>query len=161
MFSRRWIEILVPLATLTFFIMGGCDEELGEGACADPGASQKCTCSDGRSSVQTCDASGVFGACYCYVPGCGNGERDSEEECDDGNNVSGDGCSDMCLSEGAGNNGPGPTGPGPGGGAGANGGGPSTGGNGGNPSAGGGGNGGNPSAGGGGNGGATGGAGGT
>src|SRR5262249_30206365 len=30
-------------------------------------------------------------------PGCGNGERTRDEACDDGNNVSGDGCSADCL----------------------------------------------------------------
>src|SRR5262245_30810509 len=30
-------------------------------------------------------------------PGCGNGQRTRDEACDDGNNVSGDGCSADCL----------------------------------------------------------------
>jgi cysteine-rich repeat protein len=146
MLVRDWLKVLAPATALMLFTAGACDDELGAGECANPGDSQKCTCSDGRASTQTCDASGVWGACYCYVPGCGNGELDSEEECDDGNNESGDGCSDMCISEGSGNNGPGP-GPGPGGGGtGASGGSPSTGGMGGSPSTGG--MGGNPSTGG-------------
>src|SRR5664279_3119569 len=36
----------------------------------------------------------------CPIPaGCGNGTLDSGEECDDGNNVSGDGCSMTCRQE--------------------------------------------------------------
>jgi cysteine-rich repeat protein len=30
---------------------------------------------------------------------CGNGERETGEECDDGNSDNGDGCSDDCLIE--------------------------------------------------------------
>src|SRR5262245_36816861 len=30
-------------------------------------------------------------------PGCGNGQRTRDEACDDGNNMSGDGCSADCL----------------------------------------------------------------
>ncbi len=33
-------------------------------------------------------------------PGCGNGVLETGEECDDGNSISGDGCSDLCVFEG-------------------------------------------------------------
>ncbi len=33
------------------------------------------------------------------IPNCGDGMREGSEECDDGNTVSGDGCSDTCLDE--------------------------------------------------------------
>jgi cysteine-rich repeat protein len=32
---------------------------------------------------------------HAYI-GCGDGERDMDEECDDGNYVDGDGCSSAC-----------------------------------------------------------------
>ena len=32
---------------------------------------------------------------------CGNGQRDAGEQCDDGNKVSGDGCSTLCMAEGS------------------------------------------------------------
>ncbi len=32
-----------------------------------------------------------------YHKGCGDGERDMDEECDDGNRRDGDGCSKNCL----------------------------------------------------------------
>jgi len=53
---------------------------------------------------ETCDGSGVrcdFGAsckdCVCQL--CGNSIREGEESCDDGNNLSNDGCSDKCQVE--------------------------------------------------------------
>jgi uncharacterized protein (TIGR03382 family) len=33
------------------------------------------------------------------IPHCGDGFVDSGEECDDGNTLSGDGCSDVCVDE--------------------------------------------------------------
>jgi cysteine-rich repeat protein len=36
---------------------------------------------------------------YCALPVCGNGFVEGSEECDDGNNESGDGCSSTCMSE--------------------------------------------------------------
>ena len=40
-------------------------------------------------------------ACECrpYTPSCGNEIVDAGEDCDDGNNTSGDGCSAMCMAE--------------------------------------------------------------
>ncbi len=32
---------------------------------------------------------------------CGNGTEESDEQCDDGNNVSGDGCNNLCQTEAA------------------------------------------------------------
>ena len=39
-------------------------------------------------------------ALLCPAPTCGNFVIELPEECDDGNTISGDGCSDACLSEG-------------------------------------------------------------
>lgn len=33
------------------------------------------------------------------LPVCGNGLRETLEQCDDGNTISGDGCSSLCISE--------------------------------------------------------------
>jgi len=73
-----------------------CDagEALCEGACVDPlssaancgGCDQPCPTGD------ICDQGG------CSP--CGNGVWEASEQCDDGNNVSGDGCSDGCAYEG-------------------------------------------------------------
>ncbi len=63
---------------------------------------------DGDASVSA-DASGLDGGQQdgyvlpdsyvpdAYVPGCGNGTVDTDEECDDGNRVSGDGCNASCT----------------------------------------------------------------
>ncbi len=41
--------------------------------------------------------------CCCDAhPACGNGVKNVGEECDDGNTVSGDGCSETCQKEGIG-----------------------------------------------------------
>ena len=37
--------------------------------------------------------------CGGKTPTCGNGERDGAEECDDGNQIDGDGCSSACVTE--------------------------------------------------------------
>jgi cysteine-rich repeat protein len=60
----------------------------------------------------------MFG--LAYVPGCGSGIVEGTEECDDGNTVSGDGCTALCATEAMGTGG--------GGGAGGAGGAPGTGG---------------------------------
>ncbi len=56
---------------------------------------------------EECDTDWLLGQySYCsdqctieYVPYCGDGNLDSGEECDDGNNVDGDGCSAQCTIE--------------------------------------------------------------
>ncbi|HLC56328.1 MAG TPA: DUF4215 domain-containing protein, partial [Candidatus Nanoarchaeia archaeon] len=40
----------------------------------------------------------------CYVPACGNGILDTNEQCDDGNLANGDGCSSICQKEFCGDN---------------------------------------------------------
>ena len=35
----------------------------------------------------------------CQAQSCGNGNIQNNEECDDGNSISGDGCSSSCLVE--------------------------------------------------------------
>lgn len=56
-----------------------------------------CVDTDPNTS-DTCNAD----TCQCqhnYVPSCGNGVKDSNEECDDHNTASGDGCSATCQNE--------------------------------------------------------------
>jgi cysteine-rich repeat protein len=59
-------------------------------ACCDSGACAEGCCSGGRCLA-------VSGGCASTPPGCGNGILSSGETCDDGNNVSGDGCSSDCT----------------------------------------------------------------
>ena len=53
-------------------------------------------CSDHCTNEPSCRLNGVTGACSST---CGDANRDPGEECDDGNAVSGDGCSARCLYE--------------------------------------------------------------
>jgi cysteine-rich repeat protein len=60
------------------------------------------TACEGVADLGSCEATGIaMGRCFggvCLPAGCGNGEREPEELCDDGNLVGGDGCSADCLS---------------------------------------------------------------
>jgi len=60
---------------------------------------------DTRVPTDTTDATDTSEPDTAPMGECGDGEIQSElgENCDDGNTESGDGCSDMCLSEGCGN----------------------------------------------------------
>lgn len=65
--------------------------------------SQASVCKDlGIAAGKPCDADGTPGICnsdgYCE-PGCGDGQTDTNEQCDDGNFASHDGCSSRCLVE--------------------------------------------------------------
>jgi cysteine-rich repeat protein len=70
------------------------------GGCATPAAAAACaTANDGDA----CQVAGVAGTCSggaCHPVACGNGIVDSAygEVCDDGNQISGDGCSADCRS---------------------------------------------------------------
>jgi fibro-slime domain-containing protein len=58
----------------------------------NPGCSKTCTL---EPSCR--DSNGVTGACAQV---CGDGNKDAKEDCDDGNQVNGDGCSKDCKAEG-------------------------------------------------------------
>jgi cysteine-rich repeat protein len=63
-------------------------------------AAQTTACA-GVDDGDVCTADGVQGICdrsFCE-PGCGDGSTDANEECDDGNFASHDGCSSRCLVE--------------------------------------------------------------
>ncbi|MFA6214986.1 MAG: DUF4215 domain-containing protein [Patescibacteria group bacterium] len=75
--------VCVPTATVCSY--GSCINGVQSGVCTNG-------CSNWPSTQS------------CYIAVCGNGTRDSGEECDDGNTVSGDGCSGACqLEVGCGN----------------------------------------------------------
>jgi len=64
----------VPIAAALFLAFTGCGGSSGGSSkvCA-PGASVSCTCTDGRTGAQTCQASGEgYGECTC-APGSGGG----------------------------------------------------------------------------------------
>ena len=55
----------------------------------------------GMPDGSSCESTTVSGECFdgvCLAPGCGNRVIEPGEQCDDGNHVSGDGCSADCTS---------------------------------------------------------------
>lgn len=74
-----------------------CDEV--HRTCVQP---DQITACNGRAELEQCAATTVDnGRCFagvCLPAGCGNGELEPEERCDDGNTVAGDGCAADCLS---------------------------------------------------------------
>ncbi|HEX5057819.1 MAG TPA: hypothetical protein VFV99_00605, partial [Kofleriaceae bacterium] len=75
--------------------------DLAHHSCVDP---EQLTACEGKSEFESCETSSVaMGSCFagvCLPAGCGNGELELAlgERCDDGNTVSGDGCSADCVS---------------------------------------------------------------
>jgi len=64
-------------------------------------APDQLTACDGLADNSACVAGDVTGSCYdgvCLPHGCGNGIVEPGEQCDDGNQVSNDGCSADCKS---------------------------------------------------------------
>jgi len=74
---------------------GGCALQGQVDACTGVSSGDPCTYSDptGKQVSGECTMQGV-----CLPIGCGNGVVTPDEVCDDGNNVSGDGCSADCRS---------------------------------------------------------------
>jgi len=114
--------VALGMAALAMQACGGTDNQ--GGACV-PGAQSACTCNGSDEGVQTCNRDGTFSPCNCgggqggggggqggagqggggmttCVPGgsstvlCGNGMVDMGEQCDDGNCVPNDACTDKC-----------------------------------------------------------------
>ncbi len=67
--------------------------------CNNPGTIQS-TCSVSNSTVVVEECSYKCSNDKCVQPSCGNNVLDTGEECDDGNTISGDGCSAGCKKEG-------------------------------------------------------------
>lgn len=99
-----------------------CGDDLCGGSCGECDDSDPCTqdsCFEGQchhdaldsccSSDQQCDDGNTCTQDFCLAtsscahplvsPCCGNGIPENGESCDDGNNVPGDGCSDVCILE--------------------------------------------------------------
>jgi cysteine-rich repeat protein len=73
--------------------------DLAHDTCVDPEQLTACT---GAVDQTPCQTSGFAnGVCFdevCVEAGCGNGFVETAELCDDGNNLSGDGCRSDCVS---------------------------------------------------------------
>ncbi len=73
-----------------------CDE-VHQG-CVTPEQVESCA---GASSLASCTFDDIAGLCFdgiCLEAGCGNGVVEASEQCDDGNQLPGDGCSSDCFS---------------------------------------------------------------
>ncbi|HTL38830.1 MAG TPA: DUF4215 domain-containing protein [Kofleriaceae bacterium] len=73
-----------------------CDEV--HHSCVTPGQLAACA---GKPDASACMTEDFTGLCFdqvCVVPGCGNSVIEPGEVCDDGNRISGDGCSVNCAS---------------------------------------------------------------
>ena len=72
------------------------------GASASPGLGGESGSSGDAGSTANSGAGGALcnpGMPSCAIPGCGDGVVEAPEQCDDGNRVSGDGCSATCTWE--------------------------------------------------------------
>ncbi len=76
-----------PYGECSLYKPGYCKNGVLIDACGDP---YNCGCPEG----EVCQSDGS-----CSSPDCGDGKREGNEECDDGNNVNGDGCSSDCRDE--------------------------------------------------------------
>ena len=73
------------------------NDTCGDGSCK-PGSAKVCPSDNDACTTDSCDP--TQGCIYTAItPCCGNGSKEGAEECDDGNNANGDGCSSQCKSE--------------------------------------------------------------
>jgi cysteine-rich repeat protein len=111
--SRLSMAWLAPAALLgLFLVLGqacGGEDSVGGASCI-PGAQTNCGCPNNTMGIQVCGADGLsFGVCSCGngagggggAPplNCGDAVVNDEEgeECDDGNDVNNDGCTNACT----------------------------------------------------------------
>lgn len=78
-------------------------EETKETKCAD-NIDNDCDNVKDCNDPDCCSQSICYSSSTCIVITCGNNVKDAGEECDDGNKISGDGCSNICRNEYCGDN---------------------------------------------------------
>jgi len=93
-----------PVGAVTALKTDGIDTfVIGFGSGVDPTLLQQMAVAGGTGSYyqanNQADLDTALGAIASFVSCCGNGQEDEGEECDDGNNVDGDGCSASCILE--------------------------------------------------------------
>jgi cysteine-rich repeat protein len=93
-----------PVGAVTALHTDGIDTfVIGFGTGVNPTLLQQMAAAGGTSSYyqanNQADLDAALGAIASFVSCCGNGQLDEGEECDDGNNVDGDGCSASCIQE--------------------------------------------------------------
>jgi cysteine-rich repeat protein len=111
--SRLSLSWLAPAALLGLLLVIGqaCSgEDSAVGGSCTPGAQTNCGCPNNTMGIQICGADGrSFGSCDCSNGAGGGGgapplncgdavvNDDEGEECDDGNDVNNDGCTNACT----------------------------------------------------------------
>jgi cysteine-rich repeat protein len=105
---RWWLLALVLVGCVDSDLVECADARLCPRGTACDVAHHSCvapdqlTACDGLADLTSCQTQAIeLGRCFagvCLPAGCGNGEREPEELCDDGNLVGGDGCSADCRS---------------------------------------------------------------
>jgi fibro-slime domain-containing protein len=87
-------------------LMAGAEQCDDGNATAGDGCSPSCTLeskpstlAEGWSCTSAQKADGCSGPTVCVATACGNGKAEGSEQCDDGNTVTGDGCSPLCRLE--------------------------------------------------------------
>lgn len=97
---RHLSSLVLALSLTAGFVACAGDEETSgsNNTGCTPGQQTSCACPGGIEGVQVCSSDGAsFGACECNAAAlCGNGTVDDGEECDDGNTVNDDACSNIC-----------------------------------------------------------------
>jgi cysteine-rich repeat protein len=95
-----WMACLTPAATTCAdgSLCSAAQVCAPAGGCVDPAQLAAC---DDVADGEACELAGIgTGTCVervCVLGGCGNGDPDPGEACDDGNTVSGDGCRADCA----------------------------------------------------------------
>jgi len=93
----KWLVTLIAISG--FGLAAACSDgdTVDPNGCT-PGEQSSCACPGGADGVQVCSSDGTsFGTCDCGGTNtCGNGALDLGEECDDGNTVTDDGCTNAC-----------------------------------------------------------------
>jgi cysteine-rich repeat protein len=88
---------LAALVSLTAVVAACSDDSAATSAGCTPGEQTSCACPGGTQGIQSCNTDGSgFSACQCSASTCGNGQLDLGEDCDDGNSINDDACSNLC-----------------------------------------------------------------
>lgn len=81
--------------------LAACSSLSDDATCAETCSTDLLCSISGAACVTSADCAYASSTCDAGSSGCGDGTIDDFEDCDDGNTISGDGCSSVCLAEGS------------------------------------------------------------